>query len=81
VKLIEPNYLSQFHQHFARAFFVQKFVQSQLCAEKSCSRDEKFARKMLMKLTPSAVAFALCNNGLVKLIPGADAIKLFFLDF
>jgi len=47
VDKIEPN--RQFHQHFLRAFFVRKFVQSQTL---SCQNDEKLVRRMLMKLNP-----------------------------
>jgi len=47
--------MGQFHQHFRRAFFVWKLVQSQtLNREKLLKRlwKEKCLRKMLMKLTP-----------------------------
>jgi len=42
----------QFHQHFTRAFFVQKIIQSQTLSREKHFRTKKRARKMLMKLTP-----------------------------
>jgi len=60
----------QFHQHFIRAFFIQKFVQSQkLTREKLLKRlsYKKCARKMLMKLTqgPQSLAHSVESGQLV----------------
>jgi len=45
----------QFHQHFKRAFFVRKYVQSLTINRKKLLKRlsyQQCARKMLMKLTP-----------------------------
>ncbi len=53
----------QFHQHFTRAFFVWKFIQSQTLSRKKLLKGlsyEKCMHKMLTKLTPAlfqAVAY------------------------
>jgi len=46
---------SQYHQHFTRAFFVQKCIQSQTLSRKKLLKRlsyEKYMSKMLMILTP-----------------------------
>ena len=50
----EIDSCSQFHQHFTRAFFVQKFVQSQNVTRKRRSY-KKCAQKTLMKVTPGVL--------------------------
>jgi len=45
----------QFHQHFTRKFFIQKFVQSQTLSREELLKRllyKNCVRKMLMKLTP-----------------------------
>jgi len=51
----------RFHQHFTRAFFVQKFWLRNLLAKENL---QKSARKMLMKLTPelSFLSIILLKN-------------------
>ncbi len=51
----EINTCHQFHQHYMRAFFVRKFVQSQNVSRKSCRNNVHTKNsyvKKLMKLTP-----------------------------
>jgi len=56
---------SQFHQHFTRPFFVQKFFQSQTLSREKQQKKllyEKCARKMLMKMTTSDEIVQFLHN-------------------